>query len=98
MLKEVEHPQLSETQLELWLRDPVTCIFLQCLEWKRLNTRDAAGDGQIVDSSNSDLTHALIHRALGQQDVYGELQNTEEFLDEFGMIDYPPPPEENKDD
>lgn len=97
MPKEVEHPQVTEVQVALWLAEPTTRTFLQCVEWKRLDTRDAAGSGEIVDSSNSDLTHALIHRALGQQDVFQEIQNPESILDHYGMIDHPEP-EETKDE
>ena len=70
MPKEVEFPQVTEDQVELWMASPVTKTFIQCLHWKREDTRDQAGTGVLTDSSNADLTHALLHRALGQQDGY----------------------------
>ncbi len=94
MLKEVKHSQVTEIQVEIWLSDPTTRMLMQCLEWKRLDTKDSAGSGEIVDSSNSDLTHAMIHRALGQQDVYADLQTPEALFDYYEMIDHPEPPEE----
>lgn len=97
MPKEVEHTQVTAIQVELWLADITTRKFLQCLEWKRLDTKDSAGSGEIVDSSNADLTHALIHRALGQQDVYAELQEPDTLLDFYGMIQHPEP-EETEDE
>ncbi len=86
MAKELRHPQVPQEVVDLWLALPVTRAFLQCLEWRRLDTRDAAGDGTLVDSSNADLTHAVIHRALGQQDVYKELSDPVEILNYYDMI------------
>lgn len=96
MPKEVEHAQVTEAQLEIWLAGAVTKTFLRCLEWKRLDTVDAAGTGKLIDSSSADLTHALLHRALGQQDAYTEAQRCEQMLDFYEMIFHPPPPEEEE--
>lgn len=97
MPKEVEFPQVTEAQVELWQASPVTKTFLQCLEWKRQDTVDAAGSGKLTDSSSADLTHALLHRALGQQDAYTEGQRCEELLEFYQMIFHPPPPEEEEE-
>jgi len=96
--KEVEFPQVTEAQVELWQASPVTKTFLQCLEWKRLDNVDSAGTGKLVDSSSADLTHALLHRSLGQQDAYTEAQRTEQLLDFYEMIFHPPPEEEESDE
>lgn len=91
---DLEHPQVTEAQVELWLASPVTKTFLRCLEWKRLDTVDAAGSGKLIDSSSADLTHALLHRSLGQQDVYYECGRPEPMLDFYEMIFHPPEEEE----
>lgn len=96
MPKEVEFPKLTEIQVELWLGDPVTINYLRCLDWLRLDTRDAAGSGELIDSSSADLTHALLHRALGRQDAYVEASNPEQIFDRYVMIEHPEP--EEKDD
>ncbi len=98
MPKEVEHPQVTEAQVEMWLANPVTKAFIACLNWKRKDTRDQAGDGSIVDSSNADLTHGLLHRALGQQDGFRDAADPEDLLEHYEMIFHPPPPEEEKPD
>ena len=97
MPKEVEFPQVTEAQVELWLASPVTKTFLQCLEWKRQDTVDAAGSGKLIDSASADLTHALLHRALGQQDAYIEAQRCELLLEFYEMIFHPPPPDEEEE-
>lgn len=89
-----EHPQVTEAQVETWLANPVTVAFQKCLEWKREDTAEAAGTGKLVDSGNADMTHAMLHRALGQQDGYTEAQKFEAILDHYVMIYHPPPEEE----
>lgn len=98
MAKEPEFSQVTEPQVEIWLANSVTKTFMKCLAWKCLDVRDAAGSGTLVDSSSADLTHALLHRALGQQDAYTEAQKPEELMDHFEMIFHPPPKEEEKED
>lgn len=93
------HPQVAPELIELWLAHPVTKVLLECLEWKRLDIQDAAGNGELVDSSNADLTHAVIHRALGQQDAYREMSDpylVRGILEHYGMIIEPE--EETNDD
>jgi len=88
------HKQVSTAQFERWMTNSVTKTLLLCLEWRRLNIRDANGEGKHVDSGNSDLTHALVHRNLGQMDSLEDVSNIEKFLDDFGMIK---PPKEDPD-
>ncbi len=90
-------PQVTEDQISIWLASPVTKIYLQCLEWKTADNRDHAGSGTLTDSSNADLTHALLHRAFGQQDGYKEAGKPEELMDFYQMIFHPPPPEEEEE-
>ncbi len=95
--EDLKYAQVTETQVELWLASPVTKTFLQCLEWKRLDSVESAGTGKLIDSSSADLTHALLHRALGQQDAYTEARRCETMLDFYEMIFHPPPPDEEEE-
>ena len=94
MPKEVEYPQVTEIQVEIWLGDPVTKTFIQCLDWSRLDAQEQAGSGELVDSSSADLTHALLHRSLGLQDAYTKLSDPGTVLEYYEMISHPPPPED----
>lgn len=89
-IRELPFPQITEPQMEIWLASPVTKAYLQCLEWKRADNRDAAGSGKLVDSASADVTHAMLHRALGQQDGYLEAGKPETLLDFYEMIFRPP--------
>ena len=96
MAKEPQpYPQVTDDQVELWLANPCTKAFLMACEFKRLDIRDAAGTGKLTDSSNADLTHALLHRALGQQDGLDFAEHPESLLDQYGLILHPAPKEES---
>lgn len=94
MPKEVEHPQVTEDQVELWLANPVTVALLRCFEWKRLDSVENGGTGRLADSSNADLTHAMLHREFGKQDAFTECKTPEAVLDEYVMIFHPPEEDE----
>lgn len=89
-----EYPQVTIDQVELWLAHPVTKSLITALQVSHQSTVQAAGTGKHVDSSNADMTHALMHRSLGQQDVYLEVTSLETLLDTCGLIFYPPPPKD----
>ena len=92
------YPQVTSDQLELWLASPVTKAYLRCLAWKEADTVDQAGTGKLVDSSNADMTHALLHRSLGQQDALKDASLPEKLLDFYRMVYRPPPPPEEEEE
>lgn len=98
MAKEpLEFPQVTEADIELWRANRVTRAYLRCLEWKADDQRDLAGTGKLVDSSSADMTHALLHRALGQRDAYAEAREPEKVLEFYAMIFHPPSEDEDKE-
>jgi len=86
LTKELTEPQITQDQYDIWLNSQVTIAFLKCLAWKRLDVRDAAGDGSIIDTSNADTTHGLLHRALGQQDAYEAAHVPWDMLKHYNMV------------
>lgn len=94
MPKEV---QITEAQFEIWLDSPVTRRLLESLETELADQIEKGGNGSLIDSSNADLTHALLHSCLGSQEMLGRLLRLEEFLDYHGKIIYPEP-EPNADE
>ncbi len=87
MPKEV---QITETQFEIWLDAAPTKALLAALAVELEDQIDQGGDGSLVDSSNADLTHALVHGCMGRQDMIRRLINLEGFLDYHGKIFYSP--------
>lgn len=97
MAESLAHPQITTDQLDIWLANPVTKTYLKALGWKRDDQRESAGNGSIVDSSNADFTHAMIHQSLGQQEAYEKAADPKQLLGFYNMIFYPDSEEEEKD-
>lgn len=98
MSEETKYPQVTDTQVELWLANPVTRVFVQCLGWKNADSVEAAGTGKVTDSSSADMTHAMLHRSFGHQDAFKEAADPERMLEFYQMIFHPPPKEETNDE
>ena len=62
----MEHTQLTQTQVDLWLKDPVTKTLFQCLEWQVGDVKDEINTGSCLDTSNADLTLSRISQRTGQ--------------------------------
>ena len=82
----LDYPQVTPEQIELWLNNSVTKVYFQCLGWKRKDIRNQAGEGQFIDSSNADLTHAMAHVSMGQRDGVQMAMDHESLFSEFNMI------------
>ena len=93
--QELAEPQITIDQFDIWMRSPVTEVLIKCAKWKLEEEREHAGadSGPYVDSSNADLTHAMIHRSLGRRDAYRMVAYPEQLLEYFNMIEPPAPPE-----
>lgn len=70
----------------MWQADPVTKTYLKCLGWFKQDIADQVSNGSCVDSSSADLTHAMVHRNLGQQDGISDSTNVDYLFDRYGMI------------
>lgn len=81
-----QYPQVTPEQIQLWEADPVTQVYLQCLGWFKGDVADDASTGTIVDSSSADLTHAMIHKNLGQQQGLSSALDYPFLFDRFNMI------------
>lgn len=82
-----QHPQVTKTQAELWLQDPVTKALLQCLDWYQDDIRDEINSGSCVDKTNADLTLALISQRQGQIEGLVTASGFEQLLDRYEMIE-----------
>ena len=53
--------------MEIWLDNPVTKTYLQCLEWSAEQVSEVLGNEGLIDSENNDHTSNAIHSALGKK-------------------------------
>ena len=87
------HPQVTKDQIEIWLQNPVTQVYLQSLQWFHEELVEHQGrDGQ-VDSTSSDVTFAATHINMGQKQGLVTAINYNSILERFGMIE----PEKKED-
>lgn len=64
---EDKHQRISQAQFEIWLENPVTLVYLQCLEWSAEQITEILGNGGYVDSNNNDRSMNMLHSATGEQ-------------------------------
>lgn len=64
---EDKYKRVTQAQFDLWIDNPVTKTYLQCLEWSAEQIAESLGKGSNVDSSNNDLSMNIIHSRLGEK-------------------------------
>ncbi len=95
MSKEASYPTITETQFEIWIDSAPTRALLTAMQLELDELIHNGGNGSLVDSSNADMTHAMIHGCMGKQDMVKKMADIERFLDGFGLIEYPAPKEDD---
>lgn len=82
----MNYPKVTQTQLDLWLKDPVTKTLCQCLEWHQDDVKDELSSGSCVDESNADLTLSKISRRRGQIEGLITASDFGAVLDRYKMV------------
>ncbi len=93
---EDKHKRVTKAQVELWLSNPVTQVYLKCLKWAVEDIDDTLKSGAFIDSSNNDSSMNNIHSALGTKDGLIKAQAFEEMLNAREMIEKPKEPNEDE--
>jgi len=86
-MQDLPYPQVTQDQIDLWLSNPVTKAYLDCIKWYCEEVTSTLGDGSCVDSSNADLTLSHIHLAMGQQQGLESAGDYIDLLSRFKMIE-----------
>ena len=86
---EDSHKRISQAQFDIWIDNPVTLMYIQCLRWSEDQIQEALGHGGFIDSNNNDKTCNQIHSALGEQRGYLKAQNPISFFVNHQMIEAP---------
>jgi len=61
-----QYKRITQAQFEIWLDNPVTIAYMQCLEWSAAQIEETMSKGGFIDSSNADLTMSQLHSAMGE--------------------------------
>ena len=62
-----KYKRITQAQFDLWLANPVTKTYLQCIEWSCEQISEILGKGLHIDASNNDLSMNRIQSLLGQK-------------------------------
>ena len=75
--------------MEIWLDNPVTNTYLQCLEWSGEQIGEVLSRGGFVDSTNNDHTSNQIHSAMGRRHGLSEACDPTAILAIHKMLEIP---------
>lgn len=64
----------------------MTQIFLNCLQWRRCDIRDAVGEGKHAVADNAALHHAQQYHAFGRQAGLSEAEAAVDLMQAYKMI------------
>ncbi len=86
MQEELQHPQVTRSQLQLWLADPTTKKYLQCLEWSYEQNAEATGMYMFVRGTDEETIHEL-YRSVGESQCFTHCLDVETTLDRHKMLE-----------
>jgi len=58
-----KYPRVTQAQFEIWMNNPVTKRYLQCLEWEIAHAKEDLKP--TLDPANADSSHAYLFELRG---------------------------------
>jgi len=83
----MQYPQVTKTQVELWLQDPTTQAHFKSLELYQEQIRDHISSGACLDRTNADLTLSRLSEFNGQLEALEAASGFENLLNAYGLIE-----------
>ena len=80
------YPRISRDGIRLWLEQPETKAFLQCLAWYREQLEDVRKAAGFVADTHDKTTENL-YRNLGADQCAGDFERAESLLEMYGLIE-----------
>ena len=77
---------LTRIQLEIWMNDPVTQAFLQCIDDEWVEERNLNGTRK-SDPNNADFSHALVFKSEGYREALEVMSIPNILLDRYMLIE-----------
>ena len=69
------YKQVSPEQVQIWLNDPVTIGFLDCVTYLKEKAEESMSSGRLIDPKNNDLTCHNIAYTNGMKDTLIEVSD-----------------------
>lgn len=77
----MQYKQTTRDQREIWLSDPVTIAYLDCLSYYREQVEKTLAKGDFIDPRNVDLTQYNAATLKARREILIEASNVHGLLD-----------------
>ena len=84
-----KYPRVTQTQVELWLADPVTQAYKTCLDTAITKADADLASGDNIDIDNNDASMNRIHLKIGGKEALRIMSGFENILTISDMIEVP---------
>jgi len=84
-----KYPRVSQTQVDLWLMDPVTQAYKVCLNTAIVKADKDLASGDNIDITNNDASMNRIHLKVGGKEALRIMSDFENILTISSMIEVP---------
>ncbi len=81
------HKRITQAQFDIWIDNPVTIAYLQCLEWSAEQNGEVVENGSLIDTSNNDLSMNRIQYANGVKFGFNSATNPVEHFNTHQMLE-----------
>lgn len=85
-MTEHEHPQVTRVSLEIWMHDPTTQKYLQCLAWYVEQSVEHMGNGGCVKDT-AEQTYRASSVNLAVREALTGCQDVEDILNGHDMLE-----------
>ena len=82
-----KYPRVTQTQVDLWLMDPVTQAYKTCLDTAIAKVNAELADGAHIKIDNNDESMNRIHLKIGAKGALEIMSNFENILKVSSMIE-----------
>lgn len=80
---------MSQLQLDQWLENPVTLVYLECLDFEVGWLKEALSDRSLIDSANNDLSMNKMHSVIGSISGIKSASELESLIVKHDCIEVP---------
>jgi hypothetical protein len=82
-----QYPRLTPNQVEVWLANPVTQTYLNCLKFYQGDVKDSTDSGEGFDMGNNDQTCNLLYFREGLKEAFRISGEVEDLLGHYKLVE-----------
>lgn len=81
------YPKVMKDSVKIWLNDPITKTYLQCLNFYSEQLKESRAIGGFVDAESNDATIRRLFLNMGAEDATNTLASPYELMSAYNMIE-----------